>query len=234
MKEYQKTKSVKVIEMEKGEKKKVEIKDDMMDKDPLYAALSTWRLHKAQDANVPAFTIAHNKVLKAIAMAKPMSLLELKKVKGIGDNKAKLYGPEILDIVLRSMGENPETADIGTLPEVPEKKEKKQRGDSERITKEMLDKGMTVEAIAKERGLAVSTIYGHLAHLVEQGTLEASQFVAEEKYNEILDYFESTFDPNVTAAKDVLGDDYQYGEIKAVLAELQREHFFEDQVAEED
>jgi hypothetical protein len=34
-------------------------------------------------------------------------------------------------------------------------------------------------------------------------------------------------------AKDVLGDDYQYGEIKAVLAELEREHFFENQPAEE-
>ena len=234
MKEYQKTKSVKVIEAEKTEKKKIEIKDDVMDKDPLYALLSAWRLQKAQEANVPAFTIAHNKVLKAIATAKPMSLLELRKVKGVGDIKAKLYGPEILDIVLRSIGENPETADIGTLPEEPEKKEKKQRGDSERITKGMFDKGMTVEAIAKERGLAVSTIYGHLARLVEQGALDASQVVAEDKYNEILDYFESTFDPNMAVAKEVLGDDYQYGEIKAVLAELQREHFFENQGAEED
>ena len=94
--------------------------------------------------------------------------------------------------------------------------------------------GMTVEAIAKERGLAVSTIYGHLARLVEQGALDASQVVAEDKYNEILDYFESTFDPNMAVAKEVLGDDYQYGEIKAVLAELQREHFFENQGAEED
>jgi len=212
----------------------VEIKDDVMDKDPLYAALSAWRLRKAQDANVPAFTIAHNKVLKAIAKAKPVSLLELKKVKGIGDNKAKLYGDEILNIVLGFIGENPEIGVVGMLPEVPEKKEKKQKGDSERITKGMFDKGMTVEAIAKERGLAVSTIYGHLAHLVEQGILEASQFVAEDKYNEILDYFESTFDPDVAVAKDVLGDDYQYGEIKAVLAELQREHFFESQVAEEE
>ena len=151
----------------------------------------------------------------------------------MGPKRVKSYGAEILDIVLRSMGEDPDTADIGMLPEEPEKKEKKQKGETYSITKEMLDKGMSVEAIAKERGLAVSTIYGHLSHLeVEQGVLEASQFVPEEKYNEILDYFESTFDPNLAAAKDVLGDEYQYGEIKAVLAELQRVHFFENQAAE--
>ena len=98
----------------------------------------------------------------------------------------------------------------------------------------MLDSGMSVEAIAKERGLAASTIHGHLAHLVEQGLIEASQFMDKEKYNEILEYFESTFDPNLTAAKDVLGEEYEYGEIRAVLAELQREHFFDNPPQEED
>ena len=101
VKEYQKTKSVKAIESEKSGKKKVEIKDDVMDKSPLYAALSAWRLQKAQDADVPAFTIAHNTTLKAIAQAKPVTLSELKEVKGIGPRKTKLFGDEILDIVLK-------------------------------------------------------------------------------------------------------------------------------------
>lgn len=234
MKEYQKTKSVKVIEAEKSEKKKVEIKDNTMDKSPLYGALSRWRAQKGREMGVPLFTIAHNKVLKAIVQAKPVTLIELKKVYGMGTKKVNQFGEDIVNIVLHFLGQDPNTADMGMLPEEPEKKEKKQKGETYSITKEMLDKGMSVEAIAKERGLAVSTIYGHLARLIEQGTLEASQFVPKEKYNEILDYFESTFDPNIAAARDVLGDDYPYGEIKAVLAELQREHFFENQVAEEE
>ncbi len=108
VKEYQKTKSVKVIEAEKSGKKKVEIKDDTMDKSPLYAALSAWRLQKAQDADVPAYTIAHNTTLRAVAQAKPVTLSELKAIKGLGVKKVKLYGDEIIDIVLRFMGENTE------------------------------------------------------------------------------------------------------------------------------
>ena len=102
---YQKTKSVKVIEAEKSGKKKVEIKDDVMDKSPLYAALVAWRLQKAQNADVPAFTIAHNTTLKTIAQIKPVTLTELKNVKGLGVKKMKLFGDEILDIVLRYLGE---------------------------------------------------------------------------------------------------------------------------------
>jgi ATP-dependent DNA helicase RecQ len=94
---------VKAIESEKTGKKKVEIKDDVMDKSPLYAALSAWRLQKAQDADVPAFTIAHNKTLKAIAQIKPVTLLALKEVPGMGTKSVKRFGDEILEIVLQFM-----------------------------------------------------------------------------------------------------------------------------------
>ena len=108
VKEYQKTKSVKAIEAEKTGKKKIEIKDDTMDKSPLYAALSAWRLQKAQDADVPAFTIAHNKTLKAIAQAKPVTLLALKEIPGMGAKSVKRFGDEILEIVLEFLSKNPE------------------------------------------------------------------------------------------------------------------------------
>ena len=232
--EYQKTKSVKAIEAEKSGKKKVEIKDDTMDKSPLYTALSAWRLEKSKELGAPAYTVAANKTLKAIAQAQPVTLAELKDVKGMGVISVKRFGAEILDIVLRFIGENPNTVDLGEMSEEPVKKEKKPKGETYRITKEMFDSGMSVEAIAKERGLAVSTIYGHLSFLVGQDALEASQIVGKEKYNEILDYFESTFDPSLTMAKDVLGEDYEYWEIRMVLAELEREHFFENQADEGD
>ena len=152
----------------------------------------------------------------------------------MGTKRIRNYGAEILDIVLRSIGENPETADLGEMPEEPKKKAKKPIGETYRITKEMFDRGMSVKAIAKERKLAESTIYSHLVRFVEQGVLEASQFVEKEKYNEILEYFESTFDPQISMAREVLGETYNYGEIKAVLAELEREHFFDNQPNEED
>ena len=47
-----------------------------------------------------------NKTLKAIAQAKPVTLLELKEVQGMGAKKIKQFGSEILDIVLKFIGEN--------------------------------------------------------------------------------------------------------------------------------
>ena len=101
IRDYQKTKMTKMLEAEKGEKKKVEIKDDTMDKNPLYAQLRAWRAQKAKDADVPAYTIAHNRTLKAIAQAQPVTMLALKEVEGMGPKSVKRFGDEILDIVLR-------------------------------------------------------------------------------------------------------------------------------------
>jgi hypothetical protein len=231
VKEYQKTKSVKAIEAEKSGKKKVEIKFEPSKNGSLYSILLSWRAARAEADDVPPSNIAPIKTLKTIATDKPVTLSELRATEGMGTKRVRNYGAEILDIVLRFIGKDPQTTDIGDLSQVTKKR---QIGDTYRITKELFDNRLSVEAIAKERGLAISTILGHLVHYVEEGTLKASQILEKEKYNEILEYFESTFDPQINIAREVLGPEYQYGEIKAVLVELQQEHFFDNQPSEED
>ena len=231
VKEYQKTKSVKAIEAEKSGKKKVEIKFEPSKNGSLYSILLSWRAARAEADDVSPSNIAPIKTLKTIATDKPVTLSELRATEGMGTKRVRNYGAEILDIVLRFIGKDPQTTDIGDLSQVTKKR---QIGDTYRITKELFDNGLSVEAIAKERGLAISTILGHLVHYVEEGTLKASQILEKEKYNEILEYFESTFDPQINIAREVLGPKYQYGEIKAVLVELQQEHFFDNPPQEED
>jgi nucleoside-triphosphatase THEP1 len=225
VKEYQKTKSVKVIEAEKSGKKKVEIKFEPSKSGSLYSILLSWRAARAEADVVPASNIAPIRTLKAIAETKPVTLAELRKVEGMGTKRIRNYGAEILDIVLRYLGQDPEKADIGDMAKVPAKKT---NGTTYFQTKEMAERGMSAEAIAKERGLAVSTILSHLTYWVEQGSFPASRFVSSEKMAEIRDYFESTGDPKITTARDVLGDDYQYSEIRMVLAEMKREGYFKE------
>ncbi len=225
VKEYQKTKSVKAIEAEKTGKKKVEIKFESSKNGSLYSVLLSWRAKRAEADDVLASNIAPIRTLKAIAEIKPVTLTELRKVEGMGTKRVRNYGAEILDIVLKFLGQDPQKADIGDLAKVPTKKT---NGATYFQTKDMAEQGMSIEAIAKARGLAASTILSHLIYWVEQGSFPASQFVSSEKMAEIRDYFEATGDPKITTARDVLGDDYQYGEIRMVLAEMKREGYFKE------
>ena len=105
VKEYQKTKSVKVIEVEKSGKKKVEIKFEPSKNGGLYSILLSWRAARAEADDVPASNIAPIRTLKAIAEAKPVTLAELRKVEGMGPKRLKAFGAEILDIVLKYLGQ---------------------------------------------------------------------------------------------------------------------------------
>lgn len=75
---------------------------------------------------------------------------------------------------------------------------------------------MGIEAIADERGLAVTTIQGHLCHFIETGVLSVDQFVDSDK-QAIID---KALAPGLSLRdlKEILADDISYGEIKAVLA----------------
>ena len=87
----------------------------------------------------------------------------------------------------------------------------------------MLNEGLSAEEIAKKRKMALSTIYGHFARLVADGEFSADRFVDKGKCDTIRDYFESTGDPSLGYAREVLGEDYEFWELRAVLAEMQRE-----------
>lgn len=216
---YHKTKSIKALDTEKKGRKDISLKDNTMDNDPLYKDLVAWRKQTANEHGVLPFQIAPNRLLKAIAKAKPVTRFDMKQIKDMGAKRMNLYGTAILNIVLESLGQK--AIDETEEPE-PEKKT-----NTYAVTKEMLDSGMSLEKIAKERNLSISTIESHVARFIEKGILNASDFVAPEKYKEIKEYFESTADPSLSTAKDVLGDSYTFGEIKIVLAELNREHFFD-------
>ncbi|MBN8691539.1 MAG: helix-turn-helix domain-containing protein [Bacteroidetes bacterium] len=78
--------------------------------------------------------------------------------------------------------------------------------------------GHDVESIAKMRGMALSTIEGHLVPYVAKGFLSASQFVSDEKSSHILEVAKKLNTYKLGEIKNALGDEYTYTEIKFALA----------------
>ena len=64
--------------------------------DPVFAALREWRTARAREDAIPAYVVAHDSTLAAIAEARPASLPQLRRVKGMGPTKLERYGTEIL------------------------------------------------------------------------------------------------------------------------------------------
>jgi DNA helicase-2/ATP-dependent DNA helicase PcrA len=66
--------------------------------EPLLARLIDWRRERARADGVPAYVVADNKTLAAIAARRPSDEVALLGVPGIGHRKIDMYGEEILRI----------------------------------------------------------------------------------------------------------------------------------------
>jgi DNA helicase-2/ATP-dependent DNA helicase PcrA len=65
----------------------------------LVAALKAWRSDRAKADAVPAYVVAHDATLEAIAIVRPTSLAALRLVRGMGPAKLERYGAEILAVI---------------------------------------------------------------------------------------------------------------------------------------
>ena len=102
--------------------------------------------------------------------------------------------------------------------------EKSEKGATMKETLALLKSGMNPADVAKKRGLALSTIEGHMAQLVKIGELDVAECVAEQKVNIIIDAIREMQTDSIQPVKLKLGDEVTYGEIRAVMNHL---HYLE-------
>jgi len=69
----------------------------------LFDVLRSWRAKKASELSLPAYIIAHDKTLLAVAAQKPTNEKELLNVAGFGPKKVEVYGADILGVVQASV-----------------------------------------------------------------------------------------------------------------------------------
>lgn len=66
----------------------------------LYKKLTQWRFQRAQTDKIPAFMIAHNTALSAVAAQAPTTPQQLTAIPGFGAKKVDTYGSDIIAIVV--------------------------------------------------------------------------------------------------------------------------------------
>jgi GTPase SAR1 family protein len=187
----------------------------------LYERIKQWRNAKVAETGMQFFMVLPLKTMRALAEELPVSKAALKAIHGFGKKKIELFGDEILEIITRF------TEEKGITPPVfspPEEKKKKPKKPTRQISFEMWKEGKSIPEIAEERGLAVSTIEGHLAKFVRSGDIAVESLVDTEKIKKITAYFLSHPESeSLTEAKAALDDAITFGELRFVLEHLRHE-----------
>ncbi len=141
---------------EKINKIKAELRS--MDKE-LFEALRGLRTTIASEQGVPPYVIFADVSLIEMARKRPQTNDTFRYINGVGDVKLERYGKQFMSVI----AEHPLPAILNN-----------NFNDTINETLVLHRDGLDIKAIAKKRELATSTIYSHLADVIEAGMLRAS------------------------------------------------------------
>ena len=181
----------------------------------------------ADEHGVPPYVIFSDTTLRAMAIQRPQTREHFARLPGVGSTKLEQYFTIFTEEIRLYCEDN--TIPVGIEPVVDAKTQRRAAmtlagPSSKQITLELYQQGMSLEEIAKERGMVTGSIAAHIADLIESGTiLDAERLVTEEHHRAIVETIQAVGDSALRPIKDILGDDYSYDEIKIVRALLRQE-----------
>jgi len=176
----------------------------------LFNQLRDKRLAIAQEMGVPPYIIFHDSSLQQMASERPACLADMSHISGVGEKKLTRYGQDFLDIILQ----NP-------LPAILDN----QLSNTVNDTLLLHSQGKSIETIASERELNISTVFSHLAEAIEVGLIDARQAlpISDTQYDEIVNALEMMSideDRKLKPVYEALDKAYDYGILRCVQASL--------------
>lgn len=189
----------------------------------LFETLRRLRADLAKRGNVPPYVVFADTSLIEMATYLPQNETEIKRMYGVGDLKYEKYGKEFLNEVLRYCAIHHLVSRIDLKRRTKTKTAQKRvrsKSSTHQTSFEMFRRGLSINEIAAERNLGLSTIEGHLARFVETGEIQLDELVPVEKIAAIQTAIQECDNPEgwLSPIKERLGEDYTFGEIRAVLA----------------
>jgi hypothetical protein len=172
----------------------------------LFRKLAILRNQICEPDNMPIYLVAQTKTLNEMSNFLPQTKTELLQISGFGEAKVEKYGAAFLELIhdyclkndLDSLMHEKETPKRERKTKEKKEKEKKEpKMPSKEITLELYQQGKTIDEIAKERILAISTVASHLAEFLDN-EVDIDDFISEEKRQEIIQILEAKTDKSIS------------------------------------
>jgi ATP-dependent DNA helicase RecQ len=187
----------------------------------LMEALRRLRKTLADERDVPAYVIFSDVALRQMAREYPEDAAAFRRINGVGDKKLAEFGAAFMRAIGDHVAANGKQR--WEAAPAPAPAAAKPLNDTGRETLRRLREGETVEAIAAARGLAESTIWGHLAAAAEAGEPVALDgLLTSEQQARVGAAFAELGMDNLAGVLERLGAGFGYGQVRLLRAVRQR------------
>ena len=182
----------------------------------LFKMLKDLRKDMSRKKEIPPYVIFQDASLEAMATFYPVTIEELKTIPGVGEGKAKRYGKEFCELIMRHCEENEiERPEMFSIRTVANKSKNKVR------IIQSIDRKVDLEVLAKSMGLEFDEFLDELDVIVDSGTkLDISYYLESimdaDQIEDIFEYFRESDSDDLDEALDELEDEYTEDQIRLV------------------
>ncbi|MBE9125348.1 MULTISPECIES: DNA helicase RecQ [unclassified Coleofasciculus] len=176
----------------------------------LFERLRKLRKQIADAQSVPPYVVFADSSLKLMAQVQPQTLEAFGEISGVGAHKLTQYGE-------RFVSEIREFCQEQKLP-VP------LPSNTQMVTLQFYQQGLSVEEIAQKRSLAPSTVVSHLSELIEKNQpVDLNRLVPPERQTLIIKAIQVVGAESLKSLREHLGETFSYEEIRLMRSRWQRE-----------
>lgn len=181
----------------------------------LFQQLRILRKQLADAHGVPAYVIFSDVALRHMARQYPTDSATFLRISGVGEKKLEDYGAAFMAEIESFLKSNQRKSfEMGPNAGRPPKK----MNDTSWVSLRMFRDGLSVAAIAKERGLVAGTIYGHLCNAIEAGEALPMDRLMTPDQKQAIESALREFGDNIHGAIERLGEGFDFGLLKVYLA----------------
>lgn len=182
----------------------------------LYVILTDLRKQISDQLNVPPYVIFQEPTLDDMCSLYPITLEELKNMRGVGDGKVKRYGQKFVDIIKKYVEEN----EI-ERPEDIRVRSRANKSQYKIAIVQAIDKKVDLDSIAESNHLSFDELLKELESIVYSGTkininYYINKIMEEDCVADIFQYFMESDTDNMKEALKELGAEYTEDEIRLV------------------
>jgi ATP-dependent DNA helicase RecQ len=176
----------------------------------LFERLRSLRKQLADAQSVPPYVVFADSSLRLMSQLQPQTLDEFAQIDGVGKHKLAQYGEQFVSEIRAFCQEQ-------QLP-VPLPKS------TQMVTLQLYQQGLSVEEIAEERQLSISTILSHISELIEmKQPIDLNRLVSPELQKPIFKAIQTIGDNSLKSIREHLGESYSYEDIRLVRSWWRRE-----------
>ena len=182
----------------------------------LFSLLKDLRKDMARKLKLPPYVLFQETSLECMATTYPITMQELAGIPGVGEGKAKRYGKEFLDLIIRHVEENEIERPVDMRVRSVANKSKLKVA-----LIQCVDKKIDLEEVAQTKGLEFDELLDELESIVEAGTkINIDYFLNEmmdiDRQLDILEVLQECEEDSIDNVLEELGDDYTEDEVRLV------------------